>query len=246
MQGDPGTGAALGEMALARERPLGSGHGLAGLLAGVADIHLAGATPPRPPSAPGRPLALLDVLAEYTGRAEMRAGCLLCLRDAARLVGAGRHRRRAAATGDGRPPPGLVLQNFLNFPNGAVRTAGAEPVRVEVWGRVPEVLKVSSKSSPNAVAGALAGVVRQAGAAELQVVGAGALNQAIKAVAIARGYLASSGIDLVCVPVFADVEIAGESRTAIRLLCEDSPRRQPPTVDLRARPAVAEREQSTT
>jgi stage V sporulation protein S len=83
-----------------------------------------------------------------------------------------------------------------------------------------EVLKVSSKSSPNSVAGAMAGVVRQAGAVEVQVVGAGALNQAVKAVAIARGYLAPSGVDLVCVPTFADIEIEGQGRTAIRLLVE--------------------------
>ena len=84
-----------------------------------------------------------------------------------------------------------------------------------------DVLKVSSKSNPNSCAGALAGVIRHAGMAELQVVGAGALNQAIKAVAIARGFLASSGLDLVCVPAFADIEIEGQSRTAIRLLVED-------------------------
>jgi stage V sporulation protein S len=83
-----------------------------------------------------------------------------------------------------------------------------------------EVLKVSSKSNPNSVAGAMAGVVRQAGAVEVQVVGAGALNQAIKAMAIARGYVAPSGIDLVCVPTFHDIQIDGESRTAIRLLVE--------------------------
>jgi len=83
-----------------------------------------------------------------------------------------------------------------------------------------EVLKVSSKSNPNSVAGAMAGVVRQSGAVEVQVVGAGALNQAIKAVAIARGYVAPSGIDLLCVPTFADIEIEGQSRTAIRLLVE--------------------------
>jgi stage V sporulation protein S len=84
-----------------------------------------------------------------------------------------------------------------------------------------EVLKVSSRSNPNAVAGALAGVVRSAGVVEMQVVGAGALNQAIKAVAIARGYLTPSGVDLVCVPTFADIHIDGERRTAIRLLCEN-------------------------
>jgi stage V sporulation protein S len=86
-----------------------------------------------------------------------------------------------------------------------------------------EVLKVSSKSNPNSVAGAMAGVVRQAGAVEVQVVGAGALNQAVKAVAIARGYVAPSGIDLTCVPMFQDIEIDGQSRTAIKLLVETRP-----------------------
>ena len=65
-----------------------------------------------------------------------------------------------------------------------------------------EVLRVSTKSNPNSVAGALAGVLREKGTAELQAVGAGALNQAVKAVAIARGFVAPSGIDLVCVPAF--------------------------------------------
>ena len=77
-----------------------------------------------------------------------------------------------------------------------------------------EQLKVSTKSNPNSVAGAVAGALRQSGAVEIQVVGAGALNQAIKAVAIARGYVAASGIDLVCIPTFADIEIDG--RTAHR------------------------------
>lgn len=84
-----------------------------------------------------------------------------------------------------------------------------------------EILKVSSRSNPNSVAGAMAGVVRQSGAVEVQVVGAGALNQAVKAVAIARGYLTPSNVDLVCIPTFADIEIDGESRTAIRLSVED-------------------------
>jgi stage V sporulation protein S len=92
-----------------------------------------------------------------------------------------------------------------------------------------EVLKVSSRSSPNSVAGAMAGVVRQWGTVEVQVVGAGALNQAVKAIAIARGYLAPSNVDLVCVPTFADIEIDGESRTAIRLCVEDRSHR---TVDV--------------
>jgi stage V sporulation protein S len=89
-----------------------------------------------------------------------------------------------------------------------------------------ETLKVSTRSNPNSVAGAMAGAVRQAGGVEVQVVGAGALNQAIKAVAIARGYVAAAGIDLVCVPTFADILIDGERRTAIRLTIEDRAKRQ--------------------
>src|SRR4051794_8838644 len=83
-----------------------------------------------------------------------------------------------------------------------------------------ETLKVSTRSNPNSVAGAMAGAVRQAGAVEVQVVGAGALNQAIKAVAIARNYVASAGLDLVCSPTFADISIDGEDRTGIHLLVE--------------------------
>ena len=83
-----------------------------------------------------------------------------------------------------------------------------------------EILKVSSKSIPNSVAGALAEVVRTNGNAEIQAIGAGAINQAIKAVAIARGFLAPSGVDLICIPAFADIEVNGEKRTAIRLIVE--------------------------
>lgn len=83
-----------------------------------------------------------------------------------------------------------------------------------------EILKVSARSSPNAVAGAIAGVIREKGEVEVQAVGAGAANQAIKAVAIARGYLAPAGIDLVCAPSFANVQIGEEERTAIRLVVE--------------------------
>ncbi len=83
-----------------------------------------------------------------------------------------------------------------------------------------EVLRVSTKSNPNAVAGALASVIRAKGSAELQTIGAGALNQAVKAVAIARGFLAPSGMDLICRPAFADITVDGQERTAIRLLVE--------------------------
>ena len=82
------------------------------------------------------------------------------------------------------------------------------------------VLKVSAKSNPNSVAGALAGALREAGTAELQAVGAGALNQAVKAVAIARGFVAPHGIDLICIPAFTDILIEGEERTAIKLIVE--------------------------
>ena len=79
-------------------------------------------------------------------------------------------------------------------------------------------LKVSTKSSPNKVAGALAGTIKEEGKAEMQAIGAGALNQAIKAVAIARGFVAPSGVDLVFIPAFVDVQIEGEDRTAIKLI----------------------------
>ena len=83
-----------------------------------------------------------------------------------------------------------------------------------------DILKVSSKSNPNSVAGALAGVLRASGSAEMQAVGAGALNQAVKAVAIARGFVAPHGIDLICIPDFTDIEIDGVQRTAMKLIVE--------------------------
>jgi len=83
-----------------------------------------------------------------------------------------------------------------------------------------EVLKVSGKSNPNSVAGALAGVIRESGTAEMQAIGAGAINQAVKAIAIARGFVAPTGIDLICIPAFTDIEIDGEERTAIKLLVQ--------------------------
>ena len=83
-----------------------------------------------------------------------------------------------------------------------------------------DILKVSSKSNPNSVAGALAGVLRASGSAEMQAVGAGALNQAVKAVAIARGFVAPHGLDLICIPAFTDIEIDGVQRTAMKLIVE--------------------------
>ena len=80
------------------------------------------------------------------------------------------------------------------------------------------ILKVSSKSNPNLVAGALAGTLRESGRAELQAIGAGAINQAIKAVAITRNIL--SDIDLICIPSFADLTIDDQIRTSIKLVVE--------------------------
>ncbi|MDI6618238.1 MAG: stage V sporulation protein S [Clostridiales bacterium] len=83
-----------------------------------------------------------------------------------------------------------------------------------------DVLKVSAKSNPNSVAGALAGVIRERGGAEMQAIGAGAINQAVKAIAIARGFVAPGGLDLVCIPAFTDIQIDGEERTAIKLIVQ--------------------------
>ncbi|ABR33400.1 MULTISPECIES: stage V sporulation protein S [Eubacteriales] len=83
-----------------------------------------------------------------------------------------------------------------------------------------EVLKVSTKSNPNSVAGALAAIIKEKNIAEIQAVGAGAINQAVKAIAIARGFVAPSGKDIVCVPAFTDIQIDGEERTAIKLIVQ--------------------------
>lgn len=84
-----------------------------------------------------------------------------------------------------------------------------------------ETLRVSANSSPNSVAGAIASVMREYGEAEVQAVGAGATNQAVKAIAIARGYLAPVGLDLVCIPAFSSVIINDEERTAMKFICID-------------------------
>lgn len=83
-----------------------------------------------------------------------------------------------------------------------------------------EVLKVSAHSNPKSVAGALAAVVREKGGAEIQAVGAGAVNQAVKAIAICRGFVAPNGIDLVAIPAFAEITIDAEERTAIKFIVE--------------------------
>ena len=83
-----------------------------------------------------------------------------------------------------------------------------------------EILKVSSKYNPNSVAGALANILKERDTVEIQAIGAGALNQSVKAIIICRGFLAPSGKNLVCVPAFADIKIDNEERTAIKLIVQ--------------------------
>ena len=84
----------------------------------------------------------------------------------------------------------------------------------------PDVIKVSAKSRSTAVAGAIAAVMREHRYAEVQAIGAGAVNQAVKALAIARGYLTGDEIDIVCTPFFTEVDIDGQERTAVRFTVE--------------------------
>ena len=83
-----------------------------------------------------------------------------------------------------------------------------------------EILKVGSKSNPSKVAGAIANIFREKKTLEIQTVRAGSLNQAIKALAIARGFVAPMGDNLVAIPAFSDIEIGGEKKTAIKLIIE--------------------------
>lgn len=83
-----------------------------------------------------------------------------------------------------------------------------------------DTIKVAAKSRSTAVAGAIAGVIREHKHAEVQAIGAGAVNQAVKAIAIARGYLEQDGLNIVCVPVFVEVDVNGEERTAIKFSVE--------------------------
>ncbi len=87
----------------------------------------------------------------------------------------------------------------------------------------PDLIKVSARSRSTAVAGAIAGVIRQFDFAEVQAIGAGAVNQAVKALAIARGYLERDAVDIVCMPFFTEVDIDGSERTAVRFHVEARP-----------------------
>lgn len=120
-----------------------------------------------------------------------------------RQAGASGFQTERSAGGAGAPPPAPTT-----------RAAGMVPPANA------EVLKVSTRSRPSAVAGAIAGVIRESGSAEIQSIGAGATNQAIKAIAIARSYLNEEGLDIVCAPSFIDVAIDDEERTAIRMLIQ--------------------------
>lgn len=83
-----------------------------------------------------------------------------------------------------------------------------------------DIIKVSGTSRTSAVAGAIAGVFRENKRAEVQAIGAGAVNQAVKACVLAKGYLAEDGYEVVFIPEFADVEIDDKVRTAIKLTVE--------------------------
>lgn len=104
------------------------------------------------------------------------------------------------------------------------RSINAQPLNLVHPAPAPgevEILKVSANSRPSLVAGAIAGVVRQFGRVEIQAIGAGATNQAVKAIAIARGYLITSSIDIFCIPAFIDVMIDNEERTAIKFIVDN-------------------------
>lgn len=92
-----------------------------------------------------------------------------------------------------------------------------------------DIIKVASNSRSTAVAGAIAGVMRERSHVDVQAIGAGAVNQAVKAVAIARGYLELDGIDIICIPSFVEVMIEGQERTAVRLCVEQRGPAEPPT-----------------
>ncbi|MBV7331670.1 stage V sporulation protein S [Chloroflexi bacterium TSY] len=105
-----------------------------------------------------------------------------------------------------------------------------------------ELIKVSAQSRSTAVAGAIAGVMREQGYAEMQAIGASAVNQAVKAIAIARGYLEQDNIDLAIVPSFTEVEIEGSERTAVRMAIYKRPQNlyDPPIIGSNGHALTAE------
>ena len=83
-----------------------------------------------------------------------------------------------------------------------------------------EVLRVSSKSEPKSVAGAIAAILRNGETVEINAIGAAAVNQVVKSIAVARGYIAPNGIDLVCMPAFSQLEVDGKEKTSIKFIVE--------------------------
>jgi stage V sporulation protein S len=100
---------------------------------------------------------------------------------------------------------------------------------ITVWRLTMDMIKVSANSRTSAVAGAIAGIVREHHRAEVQAIGAGAVNQAVKALVLATGYLREDGIYVTCVPEFADVTIEDKVRTAIKLVVEPNGHSPQPT-----------------
>jgi stage V sporulation protein S len=117
--------------------------------------------------------------------------------------------------GKAGPGGGTILRILSTSPQHTV-----SQVRPEAAASRLEILKVSATSNPGAVAGAIAGVVRTQRTVEVQAIGAGAVNQAVKAIAISRGYVAPGGLDLICIPSFINISINGEERTGIPLVVE--------------------------
>lgn len=83
------------------------------------------------------------------------------------------------------------------------------------------ILKISSKSEPAKVAGSIAAMLRENKNVELQAIGAGAINQSVKAIATVRGYVAPIGINLSCIPAFTDVEVEDEERTGMKFILKE-------------------------
>jgi stage V sporulation protein S len=111
------------------------------------------------------------------------------------------------------------LESMYNERDGVLETAHKEAL--------VDLVKVAANSRSTSVAGAIAGIIREKGRVDVQAIGAGAVNQAIKAIAIARGYLEMDHIDIVCIPEFSEVSIDGKERTAMKLAVESGHGVQP-------------------
>ena len=116
----------------------------------------------------------------------------------------------------------ILFMNNLEFISHILYNESTYIIKAQVfsWEGRMDIIKVSANSRTSAVAGAIAGVIRESKHAEVQAIGAGAVNQAVKALVLAVGYLREDGIQVVCVPEFADVTIDEKVRTAIKLVIE--------------------------